>query len=252
MFRAHELIAVLIPESQDYADCMQAVKFDLGDNETVNSMFDVSRHEFFEIPAPICLFQVTQEMDLHFFLAKKDFGGTVWRRFGKILNDGFRWHEEDIEFFIEKDGKTMITKRISTGDVLTNGPEKVSDCLTDSERWTICRYIEVASAIEVFSCSNVVTIEHKPPKLINAKRKNKGKPLFFSYKTLHVTGETDSKEPDDKGTHASPRLHLRRGHIRKLSDGRRVWVRSALVGDKSKGFIAHDYKVRLAKKHDAQ
>ncbi len=245
MFRAHELIAVLNPESQDYADCMAAVKFDIGDNHSINRMVEVSRMEFFEIPAPICLFQVTQEMDLHFFLAKKDCGGTIWRRFGKLLNDGFAWFKEDIEFFIAQGAKHIITKRISTGEVLTNGPEKDSDGLTDSERWTILRYIEIASSIEVFSCSNIVTIEHKPPKLINEKRKKKGKPPFFSYRTLHISGETSSNEPSVKGTHTSPRLHLRRGHIRQLSDGRRVWVTSCLVGDKSKGFAAHDYKVRV-------
>lgn len=246
MFRAHELISVLIPESQDYLDCMAAVKFDLGDNETVNRMVEVSRMEFFEIPAPICLFQVTQDMDLHFFLAKKDCGGTIWRRFGRQLNDGFSWVQEDIEFFIEPDARHIITKRISTGEVLTNGPEQESDGLTDSERWTIERYIEIASSVEVFSCSNVVTVEHKTPKLINEKRKKKGKTPFFSYRTLHVTGESTAKETTGKGNHASPRLHLRRGHIRRLPDGRRVWVTSCLVGDKTKGFAAHDYKVRLA------
>lgn len=63
MFMAHELIAVLNPESQDYADCMAAVKFDIGDNHSINRMVEVSRMEFFEIPATICLFQVTQAMD---------------------------------------------------------------------------------------------------------------------------------------------------------------------------------------------
>lgn len=244
MFRAHELIAALKPESQDYADCIAAVKFDLGNNETVNRMFDVSRREFFEIPAPICLFQVTQKMDLHFFLAKRDCGGTVWRRYGRQLNDGFAWFQEDIELFIDPDGKTIITKRVSTGDVLTNGDIGVEN-LNESELWTVYRYIEIAASIEVFSCSNVVTIEHKPPKMINDKRKKKGKAPFFSYRTLHVTGDSSAKESSSKGTHASPRLHLRRGHIRKLPDGRRVWVTSCLVGDKTKGFAAHDYKVRM-------
>ena len=245
MFRAHELIAGLIPGSQDYADCMAAVKFDLGDNDAVNRMVCVSRLEFFEIPAPISLFQVTQEMDVHFFLAKKDFDGTIWRRFGRQLNDGFVLVQEDIEFFISSDASCIITKRISTGEVLTNGPEKDTDGLTDSERWTIERYIEIAASIEVFSCSNVVTVEHRAPKLINAKRIKKGKTPFFSYRTLHVTGESAERGSASKGLHSSPRLHLRRGHIRALADGRRVWVTQCLVGDKTKGFSAHDYKVRL-------
>lgn len=246
MFRAHELIAALNPECQDYADCMAAVKFDLGDMDKTLGMADVSSFTFFNIPAPVCLFQVTQEMDLHFFLAKQDFGGTVWRRYGKQLNDGFRWGQEDVEFFIGPDGKTIIATRISSGDVLTRGGDTDIADMTEAERWTILHFIKVAASIEVFSCSNVATVEHRTPKLINDKRKKKGKPLFFSYRTLQVTGDSAAKETTGKGTHASPRLHLRRGHIRRLPDGRRVWVTSCLVGDKTKGFAAHDYKVRLA------
>ena len=245
MFRAHELIAALIPECQDYADCIAAAKFDMGDMDRTISMASVSSFKFFNIPAPICLFQITQGMDIHFFLAKQDCGGTIWRRYGKQLNDGFRWVMENVEFFIDPDGKTIIAKRISTDEVLTTGGDRDIADMTESERWTILHFIQIAASIEVFSCSNVVTVEHQPPKLINEKRKKKGKTLFFSYRTLHISGYSEAKGIGKKGTHASPRLHLRRGHIRKLADDRRIWVTSCLVGDKSKGFAAHDYKVRI-------
>lgn len=42
------------------------------------------------------------------------------------------------------------------------------------------------------------------------------------------------------GTHASPRLHWRRGHIRHLAQ-RTTWVRPTLVGSSDAGIIAHDY-----------
>lgn len=267
MFRGHELFAALKPDSQDYRDCAVAMKFDLGAMEMVWTLSDLSRMEFLQTPAPISLFQVSQEMDVHFFLAKQDSAGTItWRRYGKLLADGFRWVQEDIEGTIDASLKTIRARRISTGEcylpvelaslldaqrrqkICSRGPFYPGGAptrLEDSELWTLLRYTEIAAAIEVFSCSNVIMVEHEPPKLINEKRKRKGKLPFFSYRTLHITGETPEKSTIEKGTHASPRLHLRRGHIRRLADGRRVWVTACLVGDKSKGFASHDYKVAL-------
>lgn len=43
------------------------------------------------------------------------------------------------------------------------------------------------------------------------------------------------------GTHASPRWHVRRGHWRQLSDGRRVFVRACEVGDPERGGVFKDY-----------
>ena len=49
------------------------------------------------------------------------------------------------------------------------------------------------------------------------------------------------------GTHASPRVHMRRGHVRKYQDGRKTWVRPTLVNahkaDQA-GAVIHDYEVR--------
>jgi hypothetical protein len=49
------------------------------------------------------------------------------------------------------------------------------------------------------------------------------------------------------GTHASPRLHWRRGHIRRLTE-KTTWVRPTLVGVDSGGVVLHDY--RTARSHD--
>ncbi|MCZ8148374.1 MAG: hypothetical protein O9325_11075 [Roseomonas sp.] len=49
-----------------------------------------------------------------------------------------------------------------------------------------------------------------------------------------------------RGSHASPRWHLRRGHWRQLADGRRVFVRECEVGDASCGGVVKDYQVQLS------
>jgi hypothetical protein len=46
------------------------------------------------------------------------------------------------------------------------------------------------------------------------------------------------------GTHASPRLHWRRGHIRHLAE-KTTWVRPTLVGADDGGSVIHDYRVKL-------
>jgi hypothetical protein len=49
------------------------------------------------------------------------------------------------------------------------------------------------------------------------------------------------------GTHASPRLHWRRGHIRRLGN-RTTWIRATLVGDAGRGIVVHDYSKAPAPK----
>ncbi len=80
--------------------------------------------------------------------------------------------------------------------------------------------------------------------LINSKRAAKGKgPVLFDWHTVNV-GPVTQKMPYQGGTHASPRLHDRRGHWRTYkATGRRVWVRDCKVGDASKGVVFKDYQV---------
>ena len=83
--------------------------------------------------------------------------------------------------------------------------------------------------------------------LINSKRAAKGKgPVLFDWHTVTVE-PLKPKGEHQGGTHASPRLHDRRGHWRTIrKTGERVWVRQCKVGDASKGAVFHDYKVRSA------
>jgi hypothetical protein len=81
------------------------------------------------------------------------------------------------------------------------------------------------------------------PSLINRKRAAKGKgPVLFDWHTVTVEPPKPKAEPKG-GTHASPRLHDRRGHWRRCPSGRVVWVRHCKVGDASKGVVFKDYKV---------
>ena len=72
-------------------------------------------------------------------------------------------------------------------------------------------------------------------------RKNKSK-QFHSYKVLKLTELKGSSDGSSLTAGTSPRVHLRRGHNRRLKD-RVVWVSPSVVGDKSKGMVSKDYQV---------
>jgi len=95
----------------------------------------------------------------------------------------------------------------------------------------------------VLGCSNVELIDHPAPKALNKKRERSGKMPILEFKTL--TLKLDGKRgvgPRGTGTHASPRVHLRRGHVRQLQSGKRVWVQPCVVGS-NHGMVLKDYRV---------
>lgn len=85
------------------------------------------------------------------------------------------------------------------------------------------------------------------PKFMNAARKRKGKPPIFSFRTLVVDPSAVRIPGGALGAdRTAPRLHWRRGHVRRLSGGRVTMVRPCLVGDGHKGFVAKDYEIDVS------
>lgn len=94
---------------------------------------------------------------------------------------------------------------------------------------------------------NVSAQEVPPPVLVNAKRAKKGKQPLWSYHVLEVDGERwDAPANRMSSSEREVRSHLRRGHVRRIGDGRLVWVRAAFVHGKAAGFVDKDYAVRGA------
>lgn len=84
--------------------------------------------------------------------------------------------------------------------------------------------------LAAINCANVDTSELPPPRMLNEKRAKKGKTLFYPYKVLNLNAHAG--DGDGMGTHASPRTHLRRGHIRRLGEkfGNKVlWINATTV-----------------------
>lgn len=77
----------------------------------------------------------------------------------------------------------------------------------------------------------------------NRRKIQQGKLPTYDWTTIWIEPAKPRSEGKG-GTHASPRLHDRRGHLRRLANGKNVWVKSCKVGDASKGAIFHDYAIK--------
>jgi len=66
----------------------------------------------------------------------------------------------------------------------------------------------------------------------------------YDWTTVKI-GPRAGKSEHQGGTHASPRLHDRRGHLRRLRSGKTCWVKACKVGDATKGTVFHDYEVMV-------
>jgi hypothetical protein len=82
-----------------------------------------------------------------------------------------------------------------------------------------------------------------PSERLNKARSSRGSQPLFEHKIVTIDLTTVDKS-NGTGTHASPRLHWRRGHIRTLASGVRTKVKPCLVGDPGSGFVSHDYRVK--------
>lgn len=98
--------------------------------------------------------------------------------------------------------------------------------------------------LNVLQCSNV-QITRSDPK--NAGKKIKSAHQFDSYHilTIDATNRKSNGVQQSCGGGRSPREHLRRGHIRRLEDGRRIWVNATVVAaGKGAGTIKKDYALK--------
>lgn len=97
--------------------------------------------------------------------------------------------------------------------------------------------------LEALSCYNVSMANYQDQSPSNDKRIKAGKIPIYETKMLVVnTSYVSGKSVSRDGSHASPRQHLRRGHIRRL-EGRNIWVNACVVGDATKGVINKQYQI---------
>ncbi len=218
-------------------DIIQAVKFDLGDATTDLPDFNWKGEKIYEpnLPYEKVYFEVLAYDGVRYGALLEKYEGSVC---GQVLMQGIT-EEVPPRRCLFPVGLTIIFD----DGVLKRHVDTELEENTIIESFTALMII--FKAIEVINCSNITVKDSKVPKFINQKRKAKGKLPLYSYKTLHLDFEEKEVTKSGNGTHASPRVHLRRGHIRKLPSGKTTWVQACVVGDKSKGVVHKDYSVAM-------
>lgn len=133
-------------------------------------------------------------------------------------------------FFIMKDTgefKTESTILFDPEETMTKKQEDIIKRVGSS-----CLQI-ILAVCAIMNSQNVELTTTPAPKRLNEKRAKKGKPPIGEIKEIRINygGKRymiDGRE--EGGTHASPRLHWRRGHVRRLASGKITNVRPTLVG----------------------
>lgn len=100
--------------------------------------------------------------------------------------------------------------------------------------------LAVSRFLAVLNCVNVITEDVPSPAALNKKRVANRKPPIYSYKVL-VLKAAVARNARLGGTHESPRIHLRRGHIKRRKTGN-FWWQPCVVGDRKRGVVMKDYR----------
>jgi hypothetical protein len=102
--------------------------------------------------------------------------------------------------------------------------------------------------LNILQCKNVHVEKSEVSKTRKAMQAGKKGALpFDTYHLLTIDVPGKAGAGAATGGHRSPREHLRRGHIRNLADGRRIWVNATVVAaGRGGGVVSKDYTLRCS------
>jgi hypothetical protein len=131
------------------------------------------------------------------------------------------------------------------GGVVRFGAMEENETMTEEEGrfilgWLTIWYSSLSLGSDTYSPSVVKSFTNK-------RKIAQGKVPTYDWRTVKLAPSKPRVVTESQGgTHASPRLHDRRGHLRRLRSGKNVWVKACKVGDASKGVVFKDYEVVAA------
>jgi hypothetical protein len=99
------------------------------------------------------------------------------------------------------------------------------------------------ACIALLASTSVIVSDEIVSASTNRKRIESGKVPLYSHRVVTIN-HTTVRGQGTGGTHAPPRLHWRRGHVRRYASGREVWIAPTLVGCADRGIVTHDYRVK--------
>ena len=222
------------------ADAENAMCFDIGDIDTWEGMSILRDNA--RMPFSCCWFEMHFNDD---FGQRQLCGALVCK--GNDRSSMQWWRRLDGQWSLRgyamKNDAEMFSHKSNTDEVEYG--LLPSDETIKTEWEGLHSYI--SCFLSALNCTNVSLVEHLRDQKLQRARSKRGKKPLFSYWTLELhTRQSDT--PAMGGTHASPRLHLRRGHPREYAPGKYTWVQPHVVGNKALGMVHKDYDgTRLSK-----
>lgn len=121
----------------------------------------------------------------------------------------------------------------------------IQDSVPGAARMFADAFRRLIALLAMLTLHNVRSVRVERPQRRHGRAKKR---QLFDYHVLEVDGVRwlpgASAGSGEDG--AGRRAHLRRGHIRRLGDGRHVWVRATYVHGAADGFVAKDYQIAPA------
>lgn len=124
-------------------------------------------------------------------------------------------------------------------DIVTEADSfKVKDLVKVAAPFIVDYHGAIVSFLHLINCPNVTVEKIPAPVKLNKKREEKNRPPIQEYSIVKLPNYS-AGQPHQGGTHASPRAHFRRGHIRRLAENKVTWVTHTMV--KGEGFVPKHY-----------
>ncbi len=224
---------LLFPEEWDYENAFaiwsdiqnfseKSMCFWLGEVEQLDGLKPIP--ELCRLPYPVCWFEIGCTTE-----AKTWILGILTVQTDKgIRITSFRRMNGDWQMRFTAD-----TDSYNSGKLFISPPrEEIRDEVLITKQ-------SIDMFLSALHCTNVKKEETAPSIKIQHKRQKRGKKPLFSYWTLSLLQEKSARLHNG-GTHASPRVHLRRGHPRQYAPGKYTWVHPCKVGT-GPGIVHKDY-----------
>jgi hypothetical protein len=162
-------------------------------------------------------------IDVDIFMARKDveideLKGSLYIATAVIVHDGTR-----LQFITEDHGLQYVKAALQT-------------CLSSA--------IAAIYMMTMGKNNFYMSVPTPEEAATNRKRISKGKKPLIEFKVATIEGKKTMVSSTPHGTHASPRLHWRRGHWRTMSkSGKKTWIAPMEVGDEDNGRVIKTYAI---------
>lgn len=226
-----------IEERKKYSDhLLQTIrnsqKFYLGDIEAAAIPVDPYRGPFLKLPYPATAVEYFEQLP----------GKSALR----VINLAWTNADDVVEFalfFSVFSGQWTYACRgvdLGEGKLSATSFGRNDDEASQSRTMVASQFTVLANFLAVLNCVNVNVLDVEAPKFRNAQRARSRKTPIYRYHVL-VLRPSKARGETLGGTHASPAIHLRRGHIKRRKTGN-FWWQPCVVGNRKQGVVMKDYR----------